>query len=270
VVPETDAGLFTIASPGRSGTMWYSQLFTTAGSHCFHELTTLIRRYPTNIVLGDRMERETADLERDPAQRRFPLEVFPEYFGRLWEAGQGREAAGNSDQFVTPFLSGLWLLWPQMRFLFSFRNGINQVASMAGWEASAEQALLASWRVRYGTADYFERCCCDWSATVGSLEAHRNWLRGQGAEVLETRFERVIGDPDELARVWNGLLGRSDDATERNRALAGTVVNARSEADRVLSPDEVWESWTPDRRRTFTDLCGGPQRRLGYTLPSTS
>jgi hypothetical protein len=265
---ETGADLFTVASPGRSGTMWYARLFTTPRSHCFHELTTVIHRYPTNFVVGDRIEGEVADHSPEQADRRRVLEGFPVYYQRLLEqAGRGFARVGNSDHLATPLLRGLWLLWPRMRFLFSFRNGVNQVGSMAVWESQAEPALVALWRTSYGAGDYFELCCRDWSATVAALAAHRSWLHERGADVLETRFERVLGDDSELARVCDWVLGDWDDGADRARELTRTVVNARTGAERVLSPDEVWEGWPPERRKLFASICGATQTRLGYTLP---
>ena len=78
--------LFTVVSPARSGTKWYSRLFTTERSFCFHELTSLYRPYPINVV-GESSHSGTHlhhghDFEL--AQRRVLLEAFPEYFTRLW------------------------------------------------------------------------------------------------------------------------------------------------------------------------------------------
>jgi hypothetical protein len=262
---------FTVASPGRSGTKWYSEVFRTDDSYCFHELTTACRRYPVNIAMIDRLAADVAGYPADDAARRLVLEGFPDYYTRLWErAASGVRSVGNSDHLATPLLTGLYLLWPRMRFLFSFRNGIQQVDSMFRWEEHAELALLASWRKRYGEHGYFELCCCDWAGVVADLERHRDVLRARGAGVRETRFERVLENKREFKRVWKWLFGRWDDAGKQARALTGTVVNARHASDSVRTVEEVWTSWSDEQRDRFATICGETQRRLGYSLPATA
>lgn len=257
-----------VASPGRSGTMWYSRLFTTPSSRCFHELTTRLLPYPAGITACDRLRAATGDHGHALAGRRTVLEAFPRYLERLLAEGErGCERVGNSDHLATPLLSGLWLLWPRMRFLFSFRDGIGQVDSMARWERHAEPALLASWRARHGEASYFELCCRDWAATVAELELHRDFLRAEGAAVAETRFERVLGDPAELDRVLRWVLGDAI-AAEVARGLTGTMVNARDGVEGPRSPEEIWAGWTDVQRGAFAAACGATQLRLGYAMPS--
>ncbi len=200
------------------------------------------------------------------------LECFPEYFARHWEQAEaGCTAVGNSDGIVLPLLSALWSLWPPMRFLFSFRNGISQVNSMLVWEANMEPAMLAIWRARHGDCDYFELCCRSWAAEVEALEAQRDRAalgrcRRRGRDA---RFERMLGDVESV-RVgpWTRLVGGWEEFAERNRAFTATRVNARAGRERALTPEEVWESWNPQRRATFAGICGAAQRRLGYPLPT--
>ena len=45
--------LFTVTAPPRSGTKWFSDLFTTDRSFCYHELTTDIHPSPSNRALKD-------------------------------------------------------------------------------------------------------------------------------------------------------------------------------------------------------------------------
>jgi hypothetical protein len=249
--------------------MWYSRLFTTERSYCFHELTRILRRHPSNEAMIEHLRRQTQDHDDAEAGRRLLLEGFPEYFARHWEqAERGLAAVGNSDGTMTPMLAALWLLWPRMRFLFSFRNGVGQVNSMWLLEPTFEPAIRAIWRARYGEGDHFERCCRYWRTQVAALEAQRDRLVAQGADVRETRLERMVGDPDELERVWEWLVGGWDEVAERNLALRGTRVNARAGAERPVTPDEVWASWTAERRSLFLEICGETQSRLGYPTPT--
>lgn len=259
--------LFAVASPGRSGTKWYAQLLSTGRSHCFHELTTRLCPYPATIALCDRLRRETADHGHELAGRRILLDGFPGLVARLLEEGErGCLHVGNSDHLATPLLSGLWLAWPRLRFLFSFRDGIGQVDSMARWEAHCEPALRASWQERHGDGSWFELCCHDWAATVAELEGHRDFLRSSGAAVEETRFERVLAEPAELERVLEWVLG--EEAAEVPRSAAATVVNARGGVAPSRPPAAIWAEWETWQRAAFTAVCGTTQARLGYALPS--
>src|SRR5947208_16368991 len=77
--------LFNVASPPRSGTKWYAELFTVDHSYCYHELTQLLRPYPSNLALLDRLRGELGDHDFEQTQRRLLLQAFPQYFERLWE-----------------------------------------------------------------------------------------------------------------------------------------------------------------------------------------
>ena len=119
-------GLYTVASPARSGTMWFSKVLTAGPSFCFHELTTHLLLYPSNLGMDEWFHEHVTDPTSDLSQRRWFLQCYPQYFARLWErAIYGQTLVGNSDHLFLGFLPGLWGLWPAMRFVFSARNGIN-------------------------------------------------------------------------------------------------------------------------------------------------
>jgi hypothetical protein len=255
----SDARLFVVASPGRSGTSIYSRLLTTPRSTCFHELTSRLRRYPANVVAIDRLEHEAADHHFEAAQRRLVLEAYPTYFGRMWEHIEGGCCAvGNSDHLSGSFLSGLWLVWPRMRFLLSLQNGIDDVDGSVRHGETTSSAAAMIRRLRFGTSDAFEQCCHDWAASVARLETHRDWLLAHDAPVLETRLESVLSDTDEVQRVRDWLIGGGDEGAE-----------SQPDGDGPRSTDEIWAQWPPEQRRVFAEICGATQARLGYSLPDS-
>jgi hypothetical protein len=266
---EPATSLYTIASPGGSGTKWYSRLFTTGRSYCFHELTTILRRSPVNVVELERLAEQSRSHDFEQAGRRFVLEGFPQYFDRLFElGGRGYDAIGNSDGNATPMLAGLWLLWPRMRFLFSFRDGIGQVNSFSVWENEMKPSMLAVMQTRHGAMEYFELLCHDWNWNVERLELSRDWLRERDAAVTETRFEAMLSDPGELQRVWSELIGDWEAARHRATRFAETIVGGRAGREHPQTAGEIWETWTPAQRGVFERVCGETQRRLGYLLPA--
>src|SRR5262249_31488563 len=153
------------------------------------------------------------------------------------------------DHVTQRFLPGLWLLWPDMKFLFSFRNGINAVHSRAAGEEVVPFPVRAAWQARYGTADFFEQCCREWAESVEQLKAHQGWLAERGGQVNETRLEQATTDSHELHRIWNWLVGYWEEYEERNRELMAKPVGARVNAAGVVSPERIWRAWTPEQRR---------------------
>jgi hypothetical protein len=258
--------LFLVAAPPRSGTQWYSQLFTTERSYCYHELTSLLRPYPTNWVAVDRLFTELAGQAFDHRQRRMLLEVFPEYFRRHWERTHfGQHVVGNSDAGALTLAAGIWLLWPSTKFLYSSRNGINVVESTVQSEPRGPAAVT----VRAGADEFFDAVCERWARTTLHMGQRKAWLEEQGAKVLETRLEKITTDVQELRRVWEWLIGNWDAYAERNRALMTQPANVRTNVKRIWSAEEIWETWTQAQRASFTTHCADAQTNLGYGLPAT-
>jgi hypothetical protein len=248
--------------------MWYSRLFTSGNSYCYHELTSLYQPYPTNLARYEWLETEVRDHGFELAQRRMLLQGFPEYFARLWERVQlGNRVVGNSDWFVSRMAPALWLLWPDMRFLFSFRNGISVVNSWFAWKEHVPASVRSSLRERFGTGDYFDQCCHIWTDEVEVITGHENWLEARGASCLETRLETVTSDRMELRRVWEWVIGDWERHAAAAEAWMSEPVNARINVDGVISWQRTWETWPNAHRQAFAAICGEAQHALGYKLP---
>jgi hypothetical protein len=259
---------FTVAAPARAGTMWFSRLLTTEHSFCYHELTTLLHPYPSNVALVEWYLGQVADHEFEQAQRRWLLQCYPEYFARLWErALSGQHIVGNSDNGVLEFLPALWLVWPDMNFIFSTRNGINCVQSYFVSRSRFPAEELARLRSRFKGRKFFHQCCYFWMEHVGVLQKVRGWLEGR-AQCFDTTLENMTSDLGEIRRLWDWLgIGEWEEYEERNRLLMSTPVNARTNARRIVDWEEIWEGWKDEQRETFRTICGETQTRLGYSLP---
>jgi hypothetical protein len=259
---------FTVASPARSGTKWFSSVFTTRNSFCYHELTTHLLPYPANIAMDEWLVEQVKDYEFELAQRRWILQCYPEYFARLWERNiYGQYIVGNSDHFSLRFLPGLWLLWPTMKFIFSVRNGINVVQSTFLHEKHTPLSIIAGWKKRWGTEDFFTICCYEWVSEVFEWRKAKDWL-GERAQCIETKLELITKNLDELHRLWDWVgFGEWEQYEERNRNLMATPINARVNQKKNMGPDEIWSQWNGTQREVFLRVCGETMKLIGYTLP---
>ena len=263
---------FAVVSPPRSGTRWYASLLSHGDVHCFHELTTLLQHWPVKAVYEDAFRRETSSHEFEQRQRRFFLDAYPRYFSRLWERVElGQRWIGNSDNSLVPYAAGLWLLWPQTRFLFSVRNGVNQVNSALINQVELPAIVRATRPGGRGHESAFETCCHRWVSTVDTLSRQRAWLEQRGAQCLSTTLERVTGDAAELARVWGFVAGNWEHHAERAVALMRRPVNQWVNLQgAVYGADEIWATWSDEQRVRFTEICGTTQRACGYEVPALS
>lgn len=261
--------LFTVAAPSRAGTTWFSRLFTTQHSFCYHELTTLLRPYPSNHAVLEWFQDQTATSGFEPAQRRWILHCYPTYFARLFEpANSGQYIVGNSDGGVLEFLPALWLLWPDMKFIFSVRNGINCVQSRQLNSADHPRFVVGKRERTWRTKDAFTQACHVWAQDIRLLEGSKQWLRTRQAQYIETTLEGVTGSLDEVRKLWDWVgIGRWKEYAERNQKMLSTPINARTNTQSIVGWQEIWNRWTAGQRETYWSICGETHRRLGYADP---
>jgi hypothetical protein len=233
--------LFTVACSERWITTWWARLFDTDRSYCFDRLTELVEPEATLAARFDWLDSLSACEGFEAAQRHAVLRGFPDYFERHWAQGRlGPFHIGNADHAVQRLLPGLWLLWPDMRFLFVYRNGVAAVDREAHGDGR------------------FERACREWAEDVARLRAHQTWLVERGAAVRETRLERLVARDRELGDLWTALPGNWERYSAEKQPLVAEL------ATELEPADEVWSRWSQERRHLFEVICGPAQQLLGY------
>jgi hypothetical protein len=239
--------LFTIACADPVSAGMWSKLFTTERSQCVDGLTSVLEPLSTHDARFEWLDDLAGDISFELAQRQAVLLGFPDYFERLWELSRtGPPHAGNADDGVDRLLPGLWLLWPDLRFVISVRDGIGAV--------DARTARLQS-------DDGFRDVCVEWVEKVTRITAGRDWLRKHDADIREVKLEEVLAGGEDLGRVWEPLLGEWEQDEPSARARAAEL------APQLPAAASVWERWGPERRAVFNEVCGHAQGQLGYAIP---
>ena len=260
--------LFTVAASPRLGTKLYSRLLTTQQSYCYHQLTALLHPYPSNWTLKDvGFPPQADDHNFEQAQRCGVLECYPDYYARLWERAQfGEHIIGNSDPGALDILPGLWMLWPEMKIIFSKRNGVSRVQSSFVHRAHFPKMEFARYETTFQTSDFFAQCCHLWVEGVKLMNQSKQWLRGE-ALCLEASLGALTSDIGEIKRIWDWLgIGQWDGYEERNRQVMATLANAGTNGRAVAGWEKIWDGWTPEQRAAVRDICGETQRSHGYLL----
>jgi hypothetical protein len=262
---------FAIVAPPRSGTKWFANLFTAGDTFCFHELWTLTQGWPTREAHNQAFRREARGHSFEQLQRRMYLDAYPTYFARLMEHGErGRLHVGNSDNGLTRHAAGMWLVWPSTKFVFSVRNGINQVNSAVAGDAALAEVARALRPSRFAGLSAFDVACRQWALHIEGWSRQQSWLRERDAPFITTTLERVTTDEAELERVWSWVAGDWEDYRARAISLMRRPVNERvNAAGSIRTPESIWGTWSDADRATFVAHCGATQEALGYSIPSS-
>ena len=262
--------LFTVAAPEGSGTKWLAEALTTEHSYCYHEVSA--HWYPSPVLesLTDWLRVQASGQGFEPAQRRSILQAFPEYFARLWErARYGQFIVGNCDHYMLGWLPGLALLWPEMKFIFAIRNGINCVQSHLVHQPSIPSSVVAAWERRWQEEDYFTLCCHRWSEDMQMLLRSREWLSERKGQLLEVRLENVATDLSELRNVWDWIgIGKWEEYAMRNaKLLQATADEGTSGPRSIVEPEAIWMAWSTSQREVFRRVCAMSMAQARYQLP---
>lgn len=237
--------LFTVACNEATSARWWSALLTSDRSHCFDRLTAQLEPERSHAARFAWLGGLAAGADEDTAARHAVLRGFPAYLERHWEESRfGPHHVGNADDAVQPLLLGLWLLWPEMRFVFAQRDGVSAVA--AELEASGAP---------------FETVCRDWAARAELTLDRRRLLEQRGASVLVADLDRVVAEPRALEAVWTAIPG------DWERYAAAKRDEAAAVAAQLRPPAATWEAWDAGSRALFAEVCGPAQQALGYRLP---
>lgn len=150
----------------------------------------------------------------------------------------------------------LTVLYPDSKFIYILRNGIDVVQSRTKFPAFREQS--------------FEHHCAFWVQAARKFDYLRRWDR-----CLEVRQEQLLNEPEAVFSRLCRHLGIADHENPA-RFVRTTLVHSRGDegtksnvdARRMLTERAPsHDAWTDTQRSTFKRLCGEYMDKLGYEIP---
>ena len=150
---------------------------------------------------------------------------------------------------------GLNRLYPQARFIWILRSGVNVVYSRCRFPAFRDQT--------------FEEHCHHWA---GTIERFRYLLEMPGAVVVHQ--EELVDEPDAVFRRIFEKFRIEYDPKPTEYALTHHVHPLGDEATtrgvdikKTLSErPPAYQEWTQEQREMFRDICGEAMQAAGYQL----
>jgi hypothetical protein len=149
---------------------------------------------------------------------------------------------------------GLMDIFPNIRFLYTFRNGIDVVHSMSKFHGFRDLAFI-------------DRCRF-WARN----ELYYRWLRSCGS-AIEIRFEDFVADPEAAFR---RILAHAEVPYEGGpaRFASCTLIHPLDEDTRLDNPRSAlaqrppaFEHWSAEERQVFQEICSESMQQLGYGIP---
>jgi hypothetical protein len=151
---------------------------------------------------------------------------------------------------------GLQVLYPNTRFIWILRNGMNVVFSRARFPEFKDQE--------------FSQHCEHWAASIERFSYLKDW-----STATIVHQEELTDDPDAVFRRIFELFGVPYHKGPTQYALhthvhpladegTTTGVNVKQVLKERSPP---FESWSEDQRATFKELCGKAMLVAGYEVP---
>lgn len=196
--------------------------------------------------------------------RKLSLEgCFGPYFGlsRIAKARFGKNAKWRPTHWAAktfPAEQGyesLRVLFPDARFVFIVRNGIEVVHSMTKFHGFSDRQ--------------FEEQCRAW---VKSYESFR-YLIGK-SDAIFVRHENFVSDGAQVIRQLLRFLKLAENAKPID-FINGTVVHPLNEKTKqgtdakqqLANRANAYEQWSDEQRSSFHRICGTTMQELGYPVP---
>jgi hypothetical protein len=258
---------------GRSGT---TALVKALGQHpwilsqeyeapLYEHIGTIAYRYSQ----GEKMDyiRSTVQLPSDSLRDKLRRLCFEVAWGESWGLRSNFHSMRRSPKgFLSrrfwlikafpPEKEALGLLWlfPQAKFLYIYRNGIDVLASML--RHSSFKPLG------------FEALCSFWADRVVQYRYLTEWDRA-----LTLRQEDFLNSPDEELRKIYDFLEIAPDSGPVDYAKS-TLEHPLGQATQKVNPKRVinqrqpaHQDWSEEQKTTFRSICGDAMEELGYTIP---
>ena len=150
--------------------------------------------------------------------------------------------------------TGLAWLFPRVKYVYLFRNGIDVVESMSKFGAFSELT--------------FEQRCAFWSRHIMRYD----FLRTH-EDAISIRFEEFLFNAAGVLTSVFQHLGLDYQGAPIEFATS-TLVHSRSESTKKVNPREVLmaraessSSWTDQQKSAFETHCAAAMKLLGYPIP---
>ena len=149
---------------------------------------------------------------------------------------------------------GLLWLFPQAKFVYLFRNGLDVVQSMTKFGSFSELE--------------FERRCRFWSDRVFRYDYLRHHERAE-----TVRFEQFVeDDAATFERLLDHLALPPDAAPARftSTTLVHPLDQPTAQADpkaELAKRGRAYEAWTDEQKEVFKRVCSDAMAHLGYDVP---
>ena len=245
-----------VLGAGRSGTTAMAQALVRATRYLGYEegyildlvgsLTACVRRH-----YEDR--RQEWAVRRDTMIAAVPQHFFEHHINRMFIELSRSLFPGGYWVDKTPRYESITAapllrqIWPQARFIYMRRRGIENILS----------------RIRKFPSESFESDCEDWSTSMHTWISVRPGLAGVALEVDQLA---LANRPTNIARAVASLLG-----------LDADELATLSEVLRVNRPQRTGErfgavtplsntGWTEDQRDIFLEVCGPMMDSFGYSI----
>lgn len=148
---------------------------------------------------------------------------------------------------------GLLWLYPEARFIYLFRDGLEVVASMSKFDTFAQMS--------------FEQRCRFWSQRVFQYE----YLRAHDRSISISFQDFVDDNQGVFERIFDHL--QVDHNPEPARFASSTLVHPLDEPTRKSNPKQVLrqrhrqhKDWSREQQDTFREICGEAMQLLGYDM----
>jgi hypothetical protein len=247
--------VFVVGSP-RSGTSALVDALLGVGYHGYREgnflqLLTLIdrlidRHFATYGQSGPQVLASHVDVDGLKASIGA---LFASIVNDLHPVAPWVDKSGNPEMIEA--IPTLLKLWPEGRFIFAKRRGIENIAS----------------RMKKFPQHNFEYHCRDWARNMRAWRLQRANI--SPGSFIEVDQQDMIRKPAAVAGRLAELLGLSQSEQE---ALTSIFDRGRPQqtiegsAERVLIPEDMW---TDVQMEMFTSLCGTEMREFGYSKDKT-
>jgi hypothetical protein len=149
---------------------------------------------------------------------------------------------------------GLTQLYPDVKFVYVFRNGAEVVRSRTHFHAMRERS--------------FEQHCREWAESVDRYAYLQTDERA-----TTVRHENLTSDPDGVLAGVQSFVGVPHHVAP-GRLAKTTLVHPLDEptqvdvavSERLGERSPAHEQWTKQERMTFKKLCSNAMQRLGYEM----